>query len=214
MVMYESFGTFLLLWRYKPRYKRTVFAGSVLILVLCRLLDGSKRSLIKYEPDYHRATPLYDATIALGRHACGRLNNKVGNTESAILNHGYELAPASNPNTPKANAAPLQTGELIAMQHEMVSIMSRVDSRDVDLVGADSEATALVNRVKQATPFHVSDLRCARTTKRHPSDEADEGLSSTLSSKAVARGYGGGADLERRAKPRHAGTGPGAEEVF
>ena len=100
------------------------------------------------------------------------------------------------------------------MQREMVSIMSRVDSRDVDLVDADSEATALVDRVKRATPFHVSDLRCARTTTRHPSDDADEGLSSTLSSKAVARGYGGGADLERRAKPRHAGTGPGAEEVF
>ena len=59
------------------------------------------------------------------------------------------------------------------MQREMVSIMSRVDSRDVDLVDADSEATALVNRVKQATPFHVSNLRCARTTTRHPSDEAD-----------------------------------------
>jgi len=37
---------------------------------------------IDYGPDYHRATPLYDATIALGRHARELLSRLGGFKES------------------------------------------------------------------------------------------------------------------------------------
>ena len=43
------------------------------------------------------------------------------------------------------------------MQREMESIMSRVDSRDVDLVDADGEVAALVDRAKQVTLWRVED---------------------------------------------------------
>ena len=48
------------------------------------------------------------------------------------------------------------------MQREMESIMSRVDSRDVDLVDADSEVAALVDRAKQATLWRVEDPRASQ----------------------------------------------------
>ena len=48
------------------------------------------------------------------------------------------------------------------MQREMESIMSRVDSRDVDLVDADGEVAALVDRAKQATLWRVEDPRASQ----------------------------------------------------
>ena len=48
------------------------------------------------------------------------------------------------------------------MQREMETIMSRVDSRDVDLVDADGEVAALVDRAKQVTLWRVEDPRASQ----------------------------------------------------
>ncbi|KAN0130512.1 hypothetical protein V8E53_011598 [Lactarius tabidus] len=98
-------------------------------------------------PDYHRTTPLYDATIALRRHA-------------------RELEPAMSPNNCANNLMRLlcknRSGDLRDMQREMEFIMSRDDLRDVfDSTGSDVEVAALVDRAKRATLWRVMEP-CAR----------------------------------------------------
>jgi hypothetical protein len=50
-----------------------------------------------------------------------------------------------------------RSGKLKDMQGEMESIMSRVDSRDIDTTSSDAEVTELVDCAKQATLWRVTD---------------------------------------------------------
>ena len=71
---------------------------------------------IDYGLDYHRATPLYDATIALGRYARDLFNKKGRITEPVMFSttRANNVSPSQTLRTPlnnpsKANAFPLQT---------------------------------------------------------------------------------------------------------
>ncbi|KAI9456856.1 hypothetical protein BJY52DRAFT_536375 [Lactarius psammicola] len=72
---------------------------------------------IDYEPDYDRATPLYDATIALGRHARELFSRRGGvrASQEASLIRDKNLMQLLRDH---------QSGELLKMQCEMESVTS------------------------------------------------------------------------------------------
>jgi hypothetical protein len=105
---------------------------------------------IDYGPDYHRTTPLYDATVALGRRARELFSEKGGISEPW-------LSSAMRANNLMQLLCHHRSGDLKTMQREMESIMSRVDSRDVVDTSADTEVDALVDRAKKTTLWRVSD---------------------------------------------------------
>ncbi|KAH9173731.1 hypothetical protein EDB89DRAFT_1957396 [Lactarius sanguifluus] len=116
---------------------------------------------IDYGPDYHRATPLYDATIALGRHA----------RELFLRREGVKESPGASLMRDKNLMRLLRehrSGELRKMQREMTSVISGAVSRNFDPTSATADETpsaevaALVDRAKQVTNWRVTEPRSAQ----------------------------------------------------
>ncbi|KAH9029333.1 hypothetical protein EDB83DRAFT_2526189 [Lactarius deliciosus] len=111
---------------------------------------------IDYGPDYHRETPLYDATIALGRHA-RELSSRRGvvkESPGASLMRDKNLIRLLREH---------RTGKLRTMQREMESVISSAVPRDFDPTPAAADKTpsaeiaALVDRAKQVTNWRVAE---------------------------------------------------------
>jgi len=105
---------------------------------------------IDYGPDYHRSTPLYDAPIALGRHARELFNRRGGSKEPALFS------------TMRANnlmrlLCEHRSGELRNMQREMESVMKSAVSRNFHAAAATAEVAALVDRAKEVTLWRVTE---------------------------------------------------------
>ncbi|KAH9016132.1 hypothetical protein EDB85DRAFT_2021856 [Lactarius pseudohatsudake] len=116
---------------------------------------------IDYGPDYHRATPLYDATIALGRHA----------RELFLRRGGVKESPGTSLMRDKNLMRLLRehrSGELKKMQREMRSVISGAVSRNFDPTSATADETssaevvALVDRAKQLTSWRVAEPHSAQ----------------------------------------------------
>ncbi|KAH8984001.1 hypothetical protein EDB86DRAFT_3084941 [Lactarius hatsudake] len=113
---------------------------------------------IDYGPDHHRATPLYDAMIALGRHA----------RELFLRRGGVKESPGTSLMRDRNLMRLLRehrSGELKKMQREMRSVISGSVSRNFDPTSAtadetpSAEITALVDRAKQVTNWRVTESR-------------------------------------------------------
>lgn len=107
---------------------------------------------IDYGPNYHNATRLYDAPIALGRHARELFNRRGSVKEPAMFS------------TMRANnlirlLCETRARELKNMQREMVSVMSNAVSRNFFDTAGDAEVAALVNRAKKVTLWRVTEPR-------------------------------------------------------
>ncbi|KAI9456854.1 hypothetical protein BJY52DRAFT_1275024 [Lactarius psammicola] len=111
---------------------------------------------IDYGPDYDRATPLYDATIALGRHARELLSRRGGvrASQGASIVWDKNLMQLLRDH---------RSGELLKMQCEMESVMSRAVSRNFDPAAAATEETpsaevaALIDRARQVTFWRTTE---------------------------------------------------------
>ncbi|KAH9051920.1 hypothetical protein EDB87DRAFT_628442 [Lactarius vividus] len=114
---------------------------------------------IDYGPDYHRVTPLYDATIALGRHARELFSRRGGIRESP----GASLMRDKNVMRLLREHRP---GGLRRMQREMESVMSgAVPHKNFDPASDETPSAAvalLVDRAKQVTNWRVVEPRSAQ----------------------------------------------------
>ncbi|KAI9439561.1 hypothetical protein H4582DRAFT_1941543 [Lactarius indigo] len=124
-------------------------------------VTGWLEPFIDYGPDYHRATPLYDATIVLGRHA----------RELFLRRGGVKEPPGASVMREKNLMRLLRehrSGELRKMQREMESVMSGAVPRNFDPAstapdGAPSaELAELADRARQVTSWHVAEPRSAQ----------------------------------------------------
>ncbi|KAN0132431.1 hypothetical protein V8E53_009857 [Lactarius tabidus] len=110
---------------------------------------------IDYGPNYHCTTRLYDAPIALGRHA------------RELFNRRGDIKEPTAFSTMRANnlmrfLCKHRSGELRNMQREMESVMSNAVSRNFFDTARAAEVTALVNRAKKVTLWRVTEPRDIR----------------------------------------------------
>ncbi|KAI9456860.1 hypothetical protein BJY52DRAFT_1379845 [Lactarius psammicola] len=149
---------------------------------------------IDYGPDYHRTTPLFDATIALGRHA-----------RELFTRRGYIRESCVTSVIREKNLMQLlrehRSRELRKMQREMESVMRGAISRNFDPTAAaaeevpSAEVAALMIRAKQVTFWCTTEPRAAQMRDAVALGEVR--VMRKLSPSAVTRGYRSGADPQR-----------------
>lgn len=111
-------------------------------------------STIDYGPNYHRATRLYDSSLA-----CARVLQSTGRYQrtSDDFNHACQQSKRiPNPNAPTINAISKavlcdhRSGELRNMQREMESVTSSAVSRNFFDIASAAEVAALVDKREES----------------------------------------------------------------